>query len=204
MIKILFLTANPVDTQRIRLDEEIRSIRERIRAASHRDAIVLEQEWAVRVGDLQAHLLRHQPHIVHFSGHGSRNGAIILEDIVGRRMPVSPATLRSLFSTLKDNIRCVVLNACYSQDQAEAIASVIEFVVGMTDAIGDASAISFAAGFYQALAFGRDIGTSFELGKGQIDLEGLSEKDTPRLFHRPGLDPARFYLLDTGGAVSNP
>ena len=35
--------------------------------------------------------MRHQPHIVHFSGHGSPAGEIILEDDAGRMWPVSAA-----------------------------------------------------------------------------------------------------------------
>ena len=97
-------------------------------------------------------LLRHQPHIVHFSGHGSSLGEIFLEDDAGLSQPVSPRALSTTFGLLKDNIRCVVLNACFSRIQAEAIAQHIECVVGMSQAIGDRAAISFAAAFYQAVA----------------------------------------------------
>src|SRR4051794_6478161 len=164
MIKILFLSANPKDTDRVSLDEEVRAIRERLRMAVHGGQFAVEQEWAVRVADLQGHLLRHQPHIVHFSGHGSRAGEIILEDQAGNRQLVSPAALRRLFATLKDIVRCVVLNACYSESQARGIAESIDCVVGMSKAIGDESAIAFAASFYQALGYGRSIQTAFDLG----------------------------------------
>ncbi len=45
----------------------------------------------------------------------------------------------------------VCLNACYSEKQAHAIAQHIDCVVGMSDAVGDESAVSFSASFYQAL-----------------------------------------------------
>ena len=89
--------------------------------------------------------------------------------------------MSQLFSVLKDNIRCVVLNACYSEQQAQAIAAHIDCVVGMSKAIGDQAAIGFAASFYQALGYGKDIKTAFELGCVQVDLEGLNEQDTPKL-----------------------
>ena len=44
---------------------------------------------------------------------------------------VSSAALADLFKVLKDNIRVVVLNACYSEEQAQAIVEEIDFVVGM-------------------------------------------------------------------------
>lgn len=180
-IKILFLAANPKDTEPLRLGEEVREIDTALLKAKFRDKFEIEQQHAVRVSDLQEHLLRYQPDIVHFSGHGSQAREIILEDNTGESKPVSARALSNLFALLKDNIRCVVLNACYSAGQAQAIAEHIDCVVGMSKAIGDASAIRFAAAFYQALGFGRDVKTAFGLGRNQIDLEGLNEQDTPQL-----------------------
>jgi hypothetical protein len=180
-IRILFLAANPTDTTRLRLDQEMREIERVLHQAEFRDRFDIRQHWAVRVSDLQELLLRYKPDIVHFSGHGSALSEIVLEDASGNSHPVSVRALSSLFSVLKDNIKCVVLNACYSEQQAQAIAQSIECVVGMSKAIGDESAIGFATAFYQALGFGRDVGTAFELGCIQIDLEGLSEGNTPKL-----------------------
>ena len=47
-VKVLFLAANPYGTVRLKLDEEIRAITQRIRAAEHRDLIEVVQEHAVR------------------------------------------------------------------------------------------------------------------------------------------------------------
>jgi TIR domain/CHAT domain len=195
MIKILFLAANPGDTDRLRLDEEVRAIRERLRMATHGGQFAVEQEWAVRVGDLQSHLLCHQPQIVHFSGHGSRAGEIVLEDQAGHSQAVPPAALKQLFATLKDDIRCVVLNACFSEMQAGAIAESIDCVVGMSAAIADESAVSFASSFYQALGFGRDVRTAFELGCEQIGLESLAGEETPKLITAPGVDARTIFLV---------
>jgi hypothetical protein len=180
-IKILFLAANPSDTPQLRLDEEIRAIDEALLKAEFRDRFDIKQHWAVRVTDLQACLLRHKPDIVHFSGHGSTSNAIVLKNNLGNSHPISVRALSQLFSVLKDNIRCVVLNACYSEQQAKAIAEHIGCVIGMSRTIGDSSAISFARSFYQALGYGRDVKTAFDLGCVQIDLENLNEYNTPKL-----------------------
>ena len=161
-IKILFLAANPKDTSQLRLDEEMRAIDQAIQQAEFRDRFDIETQWAVRVVDLQGYLLRHKPDIVHFSGHGSESSEIILEDNDGNSQPVSSRALGQLFSVLKENIRCVILNACYSEQQAQAIAEHIDCVIGMSKAIGDKAAISFAAAFYQALGYGKDFKTGFE------------------------------------------
>lgn len=181
VIRILFLAANPKDTQPLRLDAEVRAIDQSLQKAEFRDRFELRQQWAVQVLDIQHHLLRHKPDIVHFSGHGSRASEIILEDVTGNSRPVSTRALSQLFTVLKDNIKCVVLNACYSEQQAQTIAQSIDCVVGMSKAIGDEAAVGFAAAFYQALAFGRDVKTAFNLGCAQISLNGLNEQHTPKL-----------------------
>ena len=188
-IRILFLAANPTDTVRLRLDAEVRSIKEALRGSEFRDQFDLEQEWAVRVTDLQRCLMEHKPHVVHFSGHGlAEDGAgsayparIVLEDSQGYRYEVPPDALSDLFGLLKDNIRCVVLNACYSEGQARAIAEQIDCVIGMSTAISDRAAIQFSAAFYQALGFGRDVETAFKLACNQLDLQSIAEADTPKL-----------------------
>jgi hypothetical protein len=193
-IRILFLAANPKDTQPLRLDEEVRSIDEALRLSEFGRRFDLRQQWAVRVGDLQSALLRHKPHIVHFSGHGSASSEIVLEDETGASRAVSKNALGGLFAVLQDNIACVVLNACYSRDQARAIAKHIDCVIGMSDAIGDKAAIAFAGAFYQALGYGRNMREAFELGRNQIDLGNLADEDTPKLLALRG-DPRGMRLV---------
>jgi hypothetical protein len=88
----------------------------------------------------------------------------------------------------------VVLNACYSEPQAQAISSHIDCVIGMPDAIGDAASLNFAASFYQALAYGRDVQTAFDLGCNRIDLQGLDEPSKPRLLAERG-DPRQVVFV---------
>lgn len=180
-IRILFLAANPVDTDPLRLGAEVRAIDRSLRSAEHRDRFELEQQWAVRADDLQELLLRYQPDIVHFSGHGSEANEILLEDDSGESRPVTAHALGDLFELLKDNIHCVVLNACYSQIQSAAIAQSIDCVIGMADAISDEAAIDFSCAFYRALGYGRSIQTAFDLGVNQISVDGGDEADIPIL-----------------------
>jgi hypothetical protein len=211
-IKILFLAANPSDTNHLRLDEEVRAIDQALRKAKYRDDFELEQHWAVTASDLQEALLRHEPHIVHFSGHGSQKGEIILESSEMRGQShreislsespsiskpgyVSAKALANTLAILKDNIRCVVLNACYSKIQAEAIGEHIDAVVGMSRAISDPAAILFAEAFYRSLGFGRNLNEAFRLARNLIDLHGLPEEDTPQLF-APKVNAADIKLLE--------
>src|SRR5436190_8634110 len=119
-VKILFLAANPKHSTQLRLDEEIREIHAKIRAAEFRDSFELVSRWAVRPLDLLQAFNEVQPHIVHFSGHGNRHAELILEDDAGNAKPVSEAALVSLFKNVKDNVRLLLLNACHSEAQARA------------------------------------------------------------------------------------
>lgn len=195
-VRILFLAANPKDSSKLRLDEEIREIQARIRAAEFRDTFDLVSRWAVRPLDLLQAFNEVQPHIVHFSGHGSCNAELVLEDDTGNAKPVSEAALVSLFRTAKDNIRLVLLNACHSVKQAQAVGQEIECTVGMNTGIGDAAAVVFASTFYGALAFGRSVGQAFEQGRTALMLEGIPEENTPVLLARPGVDALRVSFIN--------
>jgi hypothetical protein len=192
---ILFLAANPKGTGQIRLDEEARTIEERLREASLRDRFDLKTAWAVRWGDLSRCLLEYQPKIVHFSGHGASSSEIILEADRGGTFIVPADTLNDLFRILKDDIRCVVLNACWSERQAQAIAQHIDCVVGMTRPVEDEAAIHFAAGFYRGLGFGRSVQTAFDLGVNELAALVPSNRDIPRLIVRSGVDAASLKLI---------
>jgi tetratricopeptide (TPR) repeat protein len=191
MIKILFLGANPSDSTWLAIDREVREITQRLRATPHGARFEIEQEWAVQVSDLQAALLRHRPDIVHFGGHGRATGEILVADEIGNAVPIRPSALAELFRILGDSIRCVVLNACYSEHQAEAIRRHVDCVVGMSGAIKDGASIAFSGAFYETLGFGRPVKTAFELGKNQIDLTGLLDADVPKLLVREGVDATR-------------
>lgn len=191
-IKILFLAANPLDTVRLGTDEEARAIDLALRQAEYRGFAVASHH-AVRIDDLQELLLRHRPDILHFSGHGAATNAIILQDAQGNSMPVRGATLGRLFRALKDNLRCVVLNACYTADNAAGLAEVIDCVVGIEDAITDTAALQFATAFYRALGYGRSVQEAFDLGQVQIELAGLGEAEALHLHeNRPQAAQMRF------------
>jgi len=190
-VKILILAANPVNVvSPLRSDTEVRDVGHKIRLGSLRDQVELVSELAVRADDLPELLLRHQPNVVHFSGHCTPSGGVILEDKAGNRKVVSKDAFADLFSILKDNIRVVVLNACHGSAQARALVRVIDFAIGMDSAIEDGAAIVFASHFYQSLAFGRTVKESFELAVTQLRVEGFDAANAPELFVRDGANPS--------------
>ena len=186
MKKILILTGNPKNTDKLRLDEEVREIQAGLERAQKRDQFEIVTRWALRGDDLRRALLDHEPQIVHFSGHGGGKHGLALENSSGQMQLVSTESLARLFNLFKDKIECVVFNACYSEAQAEAIHQHIDCVVGMNKAIGDRAAIEFAVGFYDALGAGKSYEVAYDFGCSAIDLEGISESATPvRLIRKP-------------------
>jgi len=180
-IRILFLAANPADTVTLKLDREIDLINVKVHEAEFGNLFDIQPHSGVRSDQLQGLLLKYQPHIVHFSGHASSSSQIILENHSGQSHPVSPEALSHLFFRVRGNIRFVVLNACYTEAQAQAIAQHIEWVIGMSKAISDSAAIAFAGSFYRALGYGYTVADAFDLACNEIDLSGLGEADTPKL-----------------------
>ncbi len=206
---ILFLAANPVSTKPLRLDEEVREIESGLQRSKYRDRFELKQQWAARPRDLQRAMLDYHPQIVHFSGHGvgqstshlaaedtreisidssgpancesTAKAGLVLEDPSGQPKLVSTDSLSALFELFADSVDCVLLNACYSEQQAQAIAQHIPYVIGMNQAIGDRAAIEFAVGFYDALGAGDPVERAYKLGCVAIQLSGIPEHLTPTL-----------------------
>lgn len=188
---ILFLSANPQHD--LNLDREMRLVDDALQRARHRDKFKLEKQPDLQLGNLQNQLLRFQPHVVHFSGHGDGAGSLIVMD--GERpVSVPPSALRDLFSLLKQNVRLVVLNSCFSQPLAEQLAQVIDCVIGTNDSIGDAAAIEFARALYGGLGEGKSVQTAFALGVNALDLRRYPDRDVPRLLTRSGVDANQVFF----------
>ena len=178
---ILILAANPKATSHLRLDEEVREIDAGLQRAKKRELFDLKQRWAVRVQDVYQSLLDFEPQIVHFSGHGTGNDGLVMEDETGKMQLVDTVALAKLFELFASNVECIVLNACYSEVQASAIAQHIPYVIGMNKEIGDKAAIKFATGFYSALGAGESVEFAYKLGCNVIGLDGIAEHLTPVL-----------------------
>lgn len=173
--KVLIVAANPKETSRLRLDEEVREIEEALQRSRYRNQFSIKSKWAPRSKDLRRALLDEQPQILHFSGHGGPNG-LVIENSVGEAAIIPPDGLKGLFNLFSKNLECVLLNACYSETQASAISARIPYVIGMKEEIADDLAIEFTVGFYDALGAGRTIDEAFQFANNAIEMLGRSEE----------------------------
>jgi hypothetical protein len=220
-LKILLFAANPFGD--LNLDEEIRRIEGKLDEGDLRK-IQLVPVLATRPGDLIDKLNRHRPKVVQFSGHGVRGSAIPTHGdhsnpSVSRKLdggeaeaewegrivligeddkphPVGEDALASLFQLHSDIVRIVVLNACFTESQAKAIAEHIDCVIGTTRSILDKAARILAARLYRSLAAGFSVSRALEEARIELKLQRLEEQaEIPRLWTRTGVDPSRVYLV---------
>jgi CBASS immunity sensor of nucleotide second messenger signals/CHAT domain-containing protein len=194
-IRILLLAADPRNANyRPLLSQEVRRIKKEIEFSRHQDLFEIYEEFGITRQDLQGALIRCEPNIVHFSGHGNRQSELLFEDESGNANTVTAEAFAELIQILKDNIWLVVLNACHTKSVVEAFKEAIDFTIGMNDAVEDLSAIAFSSAFYRGLGFGYPVKTAFDLAINQIKLEELSGPKIPELFTRPGADAAKPFI----------
>ena len=158
--KILFIAANPTDQSRTQTDKEHRILKAELRAGQYRDRYTfLQPQFSVTIGEL-LRARNENPYLVHFSGHGSKDGIIITTgNNLSQKMSVE--ALQLLFRPLQGITQIVILNACYSADQAKVISEYGIFVVGNNLPVKDAAAIGFSKGFYNGLGEGKPFEEAF-------------------------------------------
>lgn len=176
--KILILTASPDDKARLRADKEIKAIEEELERSKNRNKFRIIPKLAVTPDDLIRVLQEEEPEIVHFCGHGQETG-LVFENESGAAQTVRAEALAKLFERFKDKVECVLLNACYTDTQGEAIKKHIQYVIGMTEQIEDTAAIKFAANFYATLMAGRSYKDAYEFGCIALDLLGIQDDLLP-------------------------
>lgn len=200
-VKVLFFAADPLSTPpnghgpRLRLDEDVREIRMKVRAAEHRDALEFDYRLAARADDLLQGLHETNPQVVHFSGHGGSQGLMLMDPQGLRPHYVNAPALSQLFQAFRGDIRLVVLNACLSRPQAEAIAEVVGCAIGTSGAITDEASITFGAAFYRAVGFGDSVKVAFERARAALAISHPAESSSPCLLTRRGVNPARIVLV---------
>lgn len=219
---ILFLAADPGGTDAQALEHEAHSIQVELERGG-REFFEFQSRWAVEPLDLLRELRRLKPAVVHFSGHGGRGLAgyrpgqavrrdvgvdglgrpdrgapegLVFQAADGRAQSVPAEAIAAAFAAAGGSVKLVVLSACYTDVQAEALLAHVDCVIGMGGSIGDDAARSFAIGFYGGLGVREPVMTAYDQGRAAISLEGLPDADLPRLRIRAGVDARRLVLAE--------
>ena len=210
---LLFLAANPADTTELDLKSEFVKLYDKLQNSSYsvktqwattpaqlQDALLNYHPriihfsghgtagTAVTAPDNSINKTRAIGNIpVDTSKTPAQTEGIFLQDSKGNKKFVSGAALANLFGTCieKFSIDVVVLNACHSALQADAIVQAgVKFVIGMSRAVPDDTAIQFTEGFYNTLAKENDVAFAFKMALNNIELEGGEGDDIPKLYQK--------------------
>lgn len=168
---VLFIGANPVNAEPLRLGKEFSAITHAVRQGRCRDRLDIRPCLAATAKDISRELVNQQPQVVHFAGHGggcSESFAAEYED--GSAHLMSPEELAGLFKESGESVECVVFNACSTLGVARAMAEHVDYVIASPRPIFDQHAITFSEGFYEGLAAGRSILQAFGHGRSRLRL----------------------------------
>lgn len=194
-LKVLVLASNPLGTTALDLAREVRQLEARLRSGKSTQALTIVSRYAAERRDLQGMLLQETPHVLHFSGHGSAETGLLLEDEAGNAAPILKKALVELIAMFNDHVQLVVLNACNTEPLARALVQHIPCAIGMRTSISDAASILFSASLYDALAFGKPVEAAFKLACVALEIEGMPEAKIPALRVKKGVDVAKLVLM---------
>jgi CHAT domain-containing protein len=202
-LRILMLAASPKDTSKLALEQEHVLLRNRMRQNLEAANCELLFEYAVRPLDLQLALKNNKSHVIHFAGHGNREG-IWLEDDEGNSLPLSKEVLAILLDAGRPELRLVVLNACSSTQQLDKLREVVDFIIGTRAPVLDEVALCFTAHFYENVAAGNGVRDAFLKAQGKLADGGARQlAENYELLIREGADenkslipPASKYVIN--------
>ena len=199
---ILFMAANPAGTDARALAEQARAIQAELERAGHRDRFAFETRWAAQPLDLLREMVKLKPTVVHFCGGRLIDGpgatpaaGVYFQGTDGGTQMVAGKALAQAFDAV-GSVKLVVLDACYSEQHADAIAAHIDCVVGMAGGTVDQAATSFSIGLYGGIGEGESVAAAFKQGCAAIGMTGAGDPGQPQLRVRQGVDARRLVLAD--------
>jgi hypothetical protein len=159
-IRALFLDANPFTTTQPGLDESVCTIRNELQ---HLRNLVFDSGWAGGIDDLKSELEFYPSDIVHFIGRSGEG--IFLPRKLGELNPLSNGALAMRFSRFSPRTRLIILDGCYTAEQAKALAEVVDCVIGIDNSTDAKSNLWFAMDLYSHISTGCSIQEAFNRSK---------------------------------------
>jgi hypothetical protein len=195
-LNVLYLTANPTKKDALRVEVEVRQVKEAVRASKLRDNISLHYSPAADLDSIIDGLNDHRPSIVHFSGHGYSGGLAVDHPHIKRPKAtfITFDLLGKAMSATDTPPDVIVLNSCESIGARKALLPRAKAIIVMQDSISDLAATAFANKFYGAIASGQSLQSAFNQGSLAVEAASLGEADTPKLICATGVNPSKMFL----------
>jgi hypothetical protein len=214
-LRVAYLTANPRVTEvdpetgdqlvtRIRVDKEVRDVKEEVRRSSRRDEIDIQPWVGATAMDVLNALNEQKPHVMHFSGHAGQG---LLEFDDGQLDPesqdVSLAHLARALAATNQAPQVIVLNACETLEGAEVLLPAVPVVIATSSTITDLAANIFAVRFYAAIASGQSLGHAVEQARFAMDVLAGGSGGVIQTLTRADVEINNLVLIDTPDDVSD-
>jgi hypothetical protein len=116
---------------------------------------------------------------IHVAGHQGGPDALMTTEEMGAHA-YEPDVLTAVMHGVAGVTQCAILSACFSEEQAAAIATEIPYVIGIHADIGNATR-TFAADFYRSVSAGRPVEEAHEIASNRLRLEGVPAARLPKL-----------------------
>lgn len=157
----LVLSANPINTTRLRIDEEIRELYSIFKYSNNYQLLI---SLATKATEIDQIILESTPEILHLTLHatpsldpdGKNIADFFFEDDQGKSVPINGKRLAE-FLKIFPSIKLVFVNTCYSDEVAYRLSEFIPYSIGFEGSAGDNMCIAFAKSFYIALLSKQDI-----------------------------------------------
>lgn len=196
-IRILIIQANPPGTIQLGSSDEIRNVQQALRQSGARDLFAVAIAPAAQINDILPALGDHQPHILHFTGHGDGQGGIILhapDHPDGLVLSAANLTrqIKIHQAEAKTKLQLVLLVGCDTAAAAQGLTAHVACAIGLSDAISDSAALHLTAPFYHALGEGYSIGNALDAALVALDSHPQYTADAAMVqrYAAPGVDPA--------------
>ncbi len=161
--KLLFLASNPSDLNPLQLEKEFIEIRKILK--SQRNLFETTEAFDVSLDLFFEEIALEKPHVIHFTGYGTDLELVFSRKTDRTQHYVPYEFLASALKLMRGNVECIFINTRGSALFAKVVSRFVPFAIGITGDVLDDEAISFASGFYAALAIEKDYEKAFKNGK---------------------------------------
>jgi hypothetical protein len=190
-INILFLSAVPTGAPPLELNTEYRKIEDALEDGPNASRFRIFRHARIQRQELERTLSTFQPHIVHFAGHGTPGGSLLLEAPDGQRWDLDRDTLRTIFRAYAQSVKLAVLNACHSELAANVLREVVPYVLGNAIEVFDSHALTFSQTFYSALFQDESLHKAFRLACKEVEKTDAARALIPQLLTTPSCPDPR-------------
>ena len=199
-LRMLLAVAAPADRPELAVGEELARLDEALAGLAAQGTLSTVRVDHTSLEQLDAALLAHRPHVLHFIGHGDfvgEDGVVLLESDAhpGTAEPISGRQLAVLLRNYRDSLRLVFLNSCLGAAAATAdpfggvaqslIRRGIPAVIAMQFPVPDAAAVALSRHFYRYLAAGQPVDAALASARAFLYARGHAvEWGAPALYMR--------------------